>query len=171
MTMKIFQNSLNKILGGIMAIGINEPYNNINLIIRPEKNIREFYSDKDDKIEKMIFYFYFQSFNTEEYELDISLTFSDKENPEKKDLRLIKLTRYKVNHNGFFSLDQMTKEKEKAEISKIGLTIGYRSDLELDMSGIKLKEGIYEINAALVTEGDKIKLLSLCPFKVTKKYD
>ena len=42
-----------------MAIIINEPFNNINLIIRPEKNIREFYLDSDNKIERMIFYFFF----------------------------------------------------------------------------------------------------------------
>ncbi|MGP1429110.1 MAG: hypothetical protein ACTTJX_02620 [Fusobacterium sp.] len=154
-----------------MAIIINEPFNNINLIIRPEKNIREFYLDSDNKIERMIFYFFFQSFNIDEYQLEIFLTFSAKENPEKKDLRLIKLTKYKVSREGFFSLNKrtVTKEKKNLGTSKIGLTMGYRSDLELDMSGIELKEGIYEINAALITKEDKLKLLSLCPFKVTKK--
>lgn len=152
-----------------MGIDIVSKINTFNCIVRTENYDQIFYLNEKNLVD-IDFMIYLDSFDLDlEITIELMLVYSDKKNPSSKDLEVLKLNKYLVNKNGFI-LDESEDDGANTELTKglcksgIGLTKGFRSDLNLKFEEIELRQGTYELT---VISNDKV--LSLFPFEVRKK--
>lgn len=150
-----------------MGVSVKNSYNEINVIIRSEGKKQIFNLNKDNRVEKIAFDILTQCFiPTNEYSLKLDFAYSEKSDPYSKDLKILEISKYKLNKQGFF--EEVPSEDPESiiqpkSIIKIGFIEGFNADLRLEMDGIKLREGYYELMA---TVDDKI--ITRYPFIVKK---
>lgn len=144
-----------------MSIQVKNKYNELNIIIKTKDNKQIFFSDKDNIVKDLSFYVYAQCFNIKDkHDIDIFLIHATDNNSNINDIIFYNVGNYKLNKNGFSENDFSQIEK-----SNINITNNYQCDLHIDMNGIKLNEGNYEISAKIDN-----KIITICPFKIIKKF-
>lgn len=143
-----------------MGVVVKEPYNKFNIIIRTSENKREFFKDSSGGVISLWFNIYTQSFEIDKtYNIKISLMKSRDEKMTVDSLEGFDIAEYQLTKNGFEDQKGTTKKNLPSIKEDIGITEGNLADMRLNMEGIILEAGVYEI----VAEVDG-KIATMCPF-------
>lgn len=147
-----------------MGISVKKSFNELNIMIR-EENSKNIFKLKDEKIDEIGFFINTQSFNIDkEYSVGLKFFYSKNESPEVSDIEIKQISNYFLDKDGFrYQDDNLEKKSGNERIRKNmgGFINKINSELHINMNGIKLQKGIYE----LVVSVDNL-IACLYPFTV-----